>query len=386
MMTPPPCHLRRAAFRAALTAVALAALVAVQGCREASGNPPASDAPAPAAVATSPSPASIDHVLLISVDGLRPEAALPPLDELHPGLKRLTQGAWTAQARCDPDISITLPNHVGMITGRLVAGELGHGWTSNSDPPSLKFGGTLHAKQGRYIASAFDVAHDAGVRTAMIAGKWKFALFEQSYGEDAGGKDGVAPDDGKDKIDCFVFAPDPMEEVRQQLAFLHGACERGKRSFSFLHLPTPDFYGHGSGWDLADGSPYREALQRIDHAIAALLAGIEESPHLRGHVAIVLTSDHAGGVPFASHTDPEAPVNYTILFMIWNGANLPRGDLYAMNPSSRHRPAPTERFAPGQAPPIRNADAGNACLMLLGLPGIPGSTANTTQDLRIDSK
>ena len=90
--------------------------------------------PATTATRTSAETA-IDHVILISVDGLRPEAILRPLVDQHPAMKQLTQGAWTAQARCDPDISITLPNHIDMITGRLVAGKHGHGWVGNTDPP-----------------------------------------------------------------------------------------------------------------------------------------------------------------------------------------------------------------------------------------------------------
>ena len=340
--------------------------------------------PATTAMSTSAETA-IDHVILISVDGLRPEAILPPLVDQHPAMKQLTQGAWTAQARCDPDISITLPNHIDMITGRLVAGKHGHGWVGNTDPPSRTMGGTMHVKPGHYISSVFDVAHDAGVQTAMISGKWKFVLFEQSYGEDAGGPDDVAPNYGKDKIDCFVCSPKSMDQVQQLAAFIQGASDRQKKTFTFLHLALPDFVGHASGWDLSDGSAYRQALLDIDTALGFVLSKINNSPTLKDRVAIVLTADHGGGVPFISHLDPEAPVNFTIPFVVWSGVNQTPVDLYSINTTSRHCPAVNERFSDNPLPPIRNAEAGNTCLMLLGLPAIPGSTVNAGQDLQITS-
>lgn len=82
-----------------------------------------------------PEPA-IRHVVVVSVDGLRPEMLLPEMSSVHPGLTRLARGPHTLQARCDPDISITLPNHVDMITSRQVAGDHGHHWTENVDPPA----------------------------------------------------------------------------------------------------------------------------------------------------------------------------------------------------------------------------------------------------------
>ena len=340
--------------------------------------------PATTAMSTSAETA-IDHVILISVDGLRPEAMLPPLVDQHPAMKQLTQGAWTAQARCDPDISITLPNHIDMITGRLVAGKHGHAWVGNVDPPSRTMGGTLHLKNGHYISSVFDVAHDAGLQTALISGKWKFVLFEQSYGEDAGGPDDVAPNYGKDKIDCFVCSPKSMDQVQQLAAFIQGAGDRQKKTFTFLHLALPDFVGHASGWDLSNGSAYRQALLDIDAALGFILSKINNSPTLKDRVAIVLTADHGGGVPFISHLDPEAPVNFTIPFLVWSGVHQTQVDLYAINATTRHCPAANERFTANQLPPIRNSDAGNACLMLLGLPAIPGSTVNAGQDLQITS-
>lgn len=77
----------------------------------------------------------INHVILISVDGLRPELLKAPLIEKHPSMARLLRGPHTFEARTDPDSTVTLPNHVGMVTGRLFAGPLGHNWLGNSDPP-----------------------------------------------------------------------------------------------------------------------------------------------------------------------------------------------------------------------------------------------------------
>jgi hypothetical protein len=98
-------------------------------------------------------------------------------------------------------------------------------------------------------------------------------------------------------------------------------------------------------------------------------------------VAIVLTADHGGGVPFKSHTDPAAPINFRIPFLVWLGADSEPVDLYEINASTRTRPPPGERMAATGAPPIRNADAGNTALALLELPAISGSVANAKQDL-----
>lgn len=324
---------------------------------------------------------TFDHVLLISVDGLRPECASPMLAEAYPALARLTRGPHTLDARCDPDCSITLPNHVSMVTGRPVAGEAGHGWTENTDPPARRHGGTLSLRKGSDIDSMFDVAHDHGLHTGLVVGKWKFVLFEQSYGEDAGDQDQVAPDDGKDKIDSFACTPEPMGIADLALASMRDAARKGKRGLTMVHFPNADFAGHGQGWDLTEGSLYRKSVQAIDEAVRRILTAIDAEPAWKGRVAIVLTADHGGGVPFKSHTDPVAPINFRIPFLVWLGADSEPIDLYEINASTRTRPPPGERMAATGPPPIRNADAGNTSLALLGLPAISGSVANAKQDL-----
>jgi hypothetical protein len=336
-----------------------------------------------AAEAPPPPEPEIRHVVLVSVDGLRPEMLLPEMAEAHPGLVRLTRGPHTLQARCDPDISITLPNHIDMLTGRQVAGAGGHQWTGNADPPARAQGGSLHARVGAYVSSVFDVAHDHGLRTGVVCGKWKFVLLEQSYGEDAGGPDTVAPDHGKDKIDLFLCDPEPQSQLEHVVTLLQRSAAERRGSLVFWHIPSPDFAGHSKGWDLTAGSEYRQAVARTDRALATFLQRCEGDPSLKGRVAVVLTADHGGGVPFISHVDPEAPINFTIPFLVWLGGDGSPTDLYELNPRSRARPAPGERFTPGAAPPIRNAEAGNTALGLLGLPAIPGSTANAAMDLAV---
>lgn len=322
----------------------------------------------------------IDHVIVISVDGLRGDVLdLKALKESH-GLGRLMRGPHTLDARCDPGVSVTLPNHVGIATGRLFAGEHGHGWLGNDLPPKPEMGGTLEQMHGSYVPSMFDVASDDSVATSLIAQKAKFVLFDQSFDSAHGAPDKVGRDDGTDKIDEFLVGDSCEAIVREVLRSLK---ERSNsRSLMMVHFGDADGAGHAAGWELADSSEYRLAIARVDQSIAALLAGIDDDRLLSGRVAIVLTSDHGGGVPLKSHTDPTAPINFTIPFLVWNGRDSAPSDLYELNRESRHRPEPTKNPSASESPPIRNADAANLALDLLGLPPIAGSTVNGHQNLR----
>src|SRR5687767_5336990 len=89
-----------------------------------------------------PAQAEIQHVIAISVDGLRGDFLQTFVDTApaeFPNFVRLrNSGASTYHARCDYDFSETVPNHISMITGRPVSQPVGfadtwhHGVTSNS--------------------------------------------------------------------------------------------------------------------------------------------------------------------------------------------------------------------------------------------------------------
>ena len=83
-----------------------------------------------------------EYVIMISCDGLRPDAVEFLGPKWAPNFYRLiNEGAHTHNARTDFDYTITLPNHTCMLTGRGVIGETGHAWTENNNP---KIGQMIH--------------------------------------------------------------------------------------------------------------------------------------------------------------------------------------------------------------------------------------------------
>jgi len=320
--------------------------------------PVAEQAPTPAAP-------PFDHVLLVSVDGLRSDALLVNGGEGLPNFQRLLLGAHTLNARCDPEYSVTLPNHADMLTGRLAGGLGGHGWTTNIDPPAeAKF---LDA-EGAIIPGIYHQTSAAGIEGAFIVSKAKFLLFTQSWNADL-----------DSRVMDFALVQDDVE-AQMQLVFRMLDTQLHPRTFTFLHLRGPDDAGHASGWDLTPGSPYLNAVQAADQQIGRILHFLDQNPGLRAKTAIVVTSDHGGGVPHSNHYGPGMMwINTIIPFFV----DLPQGkqvELYELCADTRRNPGidPVANQA-GQLPPIRNADVANLCLALLGLDPMPGSTVNVGQ-------
>lgn len=314
-------------------------------------------------------------VIHVSVDGLRPDSitALPP--SALPNFQRLRlQSVGTDNARCDFDYSITLPNHTTQLTGRPIVGPAGHNWASNVDPA---LGQTLATNKGSYVAGVFDVAHDHGLRTAAYVSKTKFALFPTSWDNINGSPDAVAPDNGRNKIDLYRYEGNTATLVAQL-----AADQRAQpAAYVFLHLTDLDSVGHAQGWDTTPGSAYSNALLAIDNRLGVLFRLVDDTPALAGRTAIVLTADHGGFGK--SHGDATLALDYTVPFYVWGPGATGGADLYALNPATRLNPG-TARPGYDAAPqPIRNGEAANVSLKLLGLGPIPGSTIGAAQDLAL---
>ena len=317
------------------------------------------------------------YVIHISVDGLRSDAVTVFGPDNAPNFYRLgTEGAFTDNARTDVGETVTLPNHTTQLTGRGVHGDSGHNYTANVIPSPKT---TLHRNKGSYIKSVFDVVHDHGLSTCLYASKEKFVLYEQSYNESNGTRDTIGEDNGRDKIDRYLFTEDTAVLVASYLKAMTSA----PYNYCMLHLRDPDIAGHGDTWDVTPGSVYLESVMKIDDLLGEILAAIEGDQILNRKTAIILTSDHGGRPQTRTHRPSFNRENYTIPFYVWGPGVHGGSELYALNSNNRGdpdkiRPAYSE---PNQ--PIRNGDSANLSLYLLGLGVVPKSTINASQDLRV---
>ena len=309
-----------------------------------------------------------DHVILISIDGLRSDAVFNLGPQALPNLHRLrSEGSGTENARTDVDFSITLPNHTSMLTGHPVLGPAGHNWTTNAEPLPNE---TLHANNGgTYVAGVFDVVHDHGGSTALYASKSKFSIFDQSYDALNGRADTVGADDGNAKIDWFVVNEDNGALVAQLTADLAVFAW----DFTFLHLSLMDVFGHAFLFDPTPGSFYSDQLLTLDALLGQIFDLVEVHPSFIGATSIILTSDH-GGIG-NNHVTAWIRDCYTVPFHVWGPGIASNTDLYFENPLVRTDPGPSRPSLSGPQP-VRNGDAANLALTLLGLPDVDGSTLN----------
>ena len=199
------------------------------------------------------------HVIIVTVDGLRPDAIT---DLEMPRLARLMrEGAASRSARTTAP-PLTLPSHFSMVTGQSPAR---HGILRNS---------TLAREPAN--ATLFTLTHAAGRRTGLYVGKHKLTALAPRHGADVV----VAPGQGDADWDAGASA---------QLAARFAAdFPRERFALAFVHLREPDGAGHDAGWM----TPlYRAALVEVDRALAVVLRAIEDS---RLPATVLLTSDHGG--------------------------------------------------------------------------------------------
>lgn len=328
--------------------------------------------------------AQTTHVIQMSLDGLGAyylRFFVTNAPAQFPNFVRLAQeSAYTFEARCDYDISETIPNHATIFTGRPVMQPAGlpnsthHGYDLNFPNP----GDTFHAQGNTnvpYKSSFYDVAHDYGLTTALYAGKTRFAICERSYNGTNGAPDLVPEggDNGRRKIEFYntpaadISGVNISNEVNLLIQDLTNAMPK---RYSFIHIAEPDLTGHMSGWRSAAWS---NAVRNVDFQLGRILNVINANPTLSNRTALIVSADHGGGgVTATSHTQAYHVTNYTIPFFLRAPGIAGGSDIYALY-SNRGNPG-TNRTDYNTVPqPIRNGDGGNLALGLLGLPPIPGS-------------
>ena len=300
--------------------------------------------------------AEADSVLAISIDGMS-VAAVRRLGKAQlPNLYRFMKaGASTTNARTEREMTVTLPNHTGMVTGRRIdAASGGHGVTWNDDRLTPQ---TVQQAADHDIASVFTVVDEAGGSSALFAAKTKFSLWPRSWPA---------------AIDRTTIDENNSALVTELIADLDV-----DRDFRFLHLSPPDVAGHAHGWM----SPqYLRAVRRSDALLGRVVKAVNSDPVRKAGTTILLTSDHGGHGP--THSDPTLLDDYRIVFMA-RGAGVDRGvDLYAINATYKNPGARRTRYSM-RRPPVRNGMVANLALDLLDLPAVGGSEFDTRMDLRL---
>jgi hypothetical protein len=215
----------------------------------------------------------------------------------------------------------------------------------------------------------------------MYANKTKFMLFDTnttykgggSYNAVYGAADAIGVDNGRDKIDN-TYINTTLGGVLVDT--LIAQQKTNSMHYAFLHINEPDSSGHSTGW----GSPtWYSQVVVVDTMLGKIFKLIEQDvPAMTSNTVIILTADHGN-----QDNPPTGAHRYAVPFFVWGPGVAAGGDLYALNASTRREASsyPMTTYAGMQ--PIRNAEANNLALQLLGLEPIPGSTFNYAQELKV---
>ena len=227
------------------------------------------------------------NVVLVSIDGLRPDAIAT---FNAPTLTRLIhEGSYTLSARTILP-SKTLPSHTSMLTGE---GPDDHGilWNNAVDDEP----GTIA------IPTVFSEARLRGYETAAFFSKAKFSHLQRpgtlDYSQAPGGWFGK------------WSASETIADVEQHLA-------QSAPNLLFVHLSDPDTEGHAHGWMSAQ---YGRGVLRADRAVARLLQAADRAYGTDGYT-IIITADHGGHGHDHGTNDPR---DVTIPWIAWGRGVIP---------------------------------------------------------------
>jgi len=235
----------------------------------ASITPPApTETPLPTLTFTPAAP--IARVLIVTFDGLRPDAIAAA--EMKNVQALMQSGAYTLTAQTIFP-STTLPAHASMFLGTCPAKHIVR-WDE-------------YVPENGYARGidVFDLAKAAGLRTAMVVGKEKLAQITEPTSLDY-----FSFVDETDKIDDFTTVERlALEQVRLGFNLL------------FVHFPNGDLAGHEFGW------MSREQLKAYvgdDRSFGLLLRSLKDQG-LYDSTIIIVTADHGGHETTHGTNSPE---------------------------------------------------------------------------------
>lgn len=230
-----------------------------------------------------------DHVIVISIDGLRPDAINRFKASTLGRLMREGRYSLTAQTI---GLSRTLPSHTSMLTG---VDSDQHGVTWNTDD--------MKARGYVKVPTIFGLAKGAGFTTAAFFSKTKFHHLEIP----ATLNHSRSPSRG----------PLPWSAERT-LGYVEQTLKTTRPNLLFVHFADADFAGHAFGWM---GATYGAAVREVDRAVARLLS-VADARFGAGRYSVIVTSDHGGHGQTHGTT---SRMDTTIPWIVW-GQGIEPGD------------------------------------------------------------
>ncbi|MDP1713164.1 MAG: alkaline phosphatase family protein [Anaerolineales bacterium] len=251
-----------------------------------SSTPPPTETPFPTITPT-PLP-SVERVLIVSFDGLRPDAiAAANMVNL---LSLMQNGAFTLSAQTIMP-SLTLPSHASMLAGTCPAKHIVR-WNEYVPQNGFALG-----------VDIFDLAHAAGMRTVMVVGKEKLRQVTEPA-----------------STDYFDFV-DRTDKIEDSTTVLRLALAQINTGFGlmFVHFADSDIEGHKNGWM---SRAQLEVYGREDKGLGLLIQALKDKGMYESTM-IIVTSDH-GGHETTHGTD--LPEDMTIPWII-SGPRIAPGKL-----------------------------------------------------------
>jgi predicted AlkP superfamily pyrophosphatase or phosphodiesterase len=264
--------------------------------------------------APSSSAQTVRHVLIVSVDGMKPESYTEP--DAHglkvPTLREMVRHGASSDGVQSVMPTVTYPSHTSMVTG---ANPLAHGIFTNPawDPLNQNYGGYRWYTEDIRVPTLWQVARQAGLRTALI--HWPVTVGAQADFNIPEYWRASVPEDMKlvralSTPGIFVkiaaqfptFKTDVPALELTDAVWTDAACyviENEKPNLLLLHLATVDHWEHEKGPFSPEANA---ATETADTQIARVISSAKKAGIWQDTVLVVL-SDH-GFAPISQEMRP----------------------------------------------------------------------------------
>lgn len=230
----------------------------------------------------------IERVLIVTFDGLRPDAIT--VAGMNTVMDLMQSGAYTLNAQTTIP-SLTLPAHASMLVGTCPARHV------------VRWDQYVPANGTALGTDIFDLAHAAGLRTVLLTGKEKLRHVTDPT-----------------STDFFAFV-DKTDKILDNTSVLRLALNQIGEGFGLMvvHFDDGGLEGENSGWM---SRTQLEVYGREDRGLASMLQTLKDKGVYESTL-IIVTSDHGGHDSTHGTTLPE---DMTIPWVI-SGPRIVPGEL-----------------------------------------------------------